>query len=320
MARTEIGVFGVGSADFGQLRYAARSANTRIAYEKGWRCFSGWCDSTGILPLDAGPGDVSRFFVAMGTEPRHPGGSPLSSSTLRLYRTALNDRWKRAGRESPAASVAVDDVLRGIARLRGDKPRRVRALRDNQIVELIRRCGDGTHGRRDAAVLALGFAAALRRSELCGLKVEDVERQGPKKLVLRIRHSKTDQVGRGQRGAVIEGKAVRPISHLNAWLEAVGVRSGFLFQTLRCGGIPTGRPLHPGEVARIVKRYVGQVGLDPRDYSAHSLRAGFVTSAAVHHARLDKIMEVTRHRSTETVLKYIRDEDSFVDHAGAAFL
>ena len=69
-----------------------------------------------------------------------------------------------------------------------------------------------------------------------------------------------------------------------------------------------------------MKQYVDTIGLDPAEYSGHSLRAGFVTSAAAHHARLDKIMEVTRHKSTDMVLRYIRRADAFEDHAGADFL
>lgn len=78
--------------------------------------------------------------------------------------------------------------------------------------------------------------------------------------------------------------------------------------------------MHPTDVARLVKRYVGAIGLDPADYSSHSLRAGFVTSAAAHGARLDKIMEVTRHSSPATVMRYIRHAEAFKDHAGEAFL
>jgi len=93
-----------------------------------------------------------------------------------------------------------------------------------------------------------------------------------------------------------------------------------LFQSMRRGGALTGKPLHPTDVARIVKHYGARIGLDPRDLAGHSLRAGFVTSAAAHNARLDKIMAVTRHRQPATVLQYIRDADAFCNHAGAAFL
>lgn len=224
------------------------------------------------------------------------------------------------GAKSPAAVRVVDEVLKGLARLRGDRPRRVKALREHQILAMLESCGGGLHGLRDAAILSLGFAAALRRSELCCLRMDVLERKEDDGMVLHLRRSKTDAGGSGQRVAVIEGKAVMPVAHVDRWLRESGIRNGFVFQTLRRGGIASGRPLDPGDVARVVKRHARRIGLEPREYSGHSLRAGFVTSAAVHRARIDKIMEVTRHRSAETVLKYIRDEGSFVDHAGASFL
>ena len=78
--------------------------------------------------------------------------------------------------------------------------------------------------------------------------------------------------------------------------------------------------MHHSDIPRLVKHYAALIGLNPKQVSGHSLRAGFVTSAAVHHARLDKIMEVTRHSNPSTVMRYIRDVDYFVDHAGEKFL
>ena len=181
-------------------------------------------------------------------------------------------------------------------------------------------CPSGRFGLRDAAMLALGFAAALRRSELCNLLVGDIDVLHYDKMVVWIRRSKTDQGGKGQRVAVPEGRTIRPVSRLGAWLDLAGIRDGYLFQTFRGGGSPSGRPLNHSEVPRLVKKYVAKIGLDPTNYSGHSLRAGFVTSAAAHRARLDKIMEVTRHKNPATVLQYIRDADAFEDHAGADFL
>ena len=214
----------------------------------------------------------------------------------------------------------VADVFRALARLLGSAPRQVKALREYNVLGMLEHCGETTIGLRDAAMLALGFAAALRRSEICALQVEDIEMLGTQRMVVRIRRSKTDQAGAGQSVAVPDGTRIRPVSRLRAWLEDAKVSDGYLFQTMKRGGRLTGLPMHHSDVARLVKHYVKQIGLDPSDYSAHSLRAGFVTSAAVHHARLDKIMEVTRHKSPAMVLKYIRDADSFKDHAGAGFL
>ncbi len=177
---------------------------------------------------------------------------------------------------------------------------------------------------RDAAVIAVGFAGALRRSEICSLRLEDVEfLDGPGQpagMLLHIRRSKMDQLGKGQSIAIPDGSFIRPVERLRRWLALSDATAGPVFQTLWRGGTPRGKALHPTDVARLVKRCVSSIGLDPADYSGHSLRAGFVTSAAVHSARLDKTMDVTRHTSARMVMRYIRQADTFRDHAGAGFL
>ena len=135
-----------------------------------------------------------------------------------------------------------------------------------------------------------------------------------------VRRSKTDQEGKGHKIAILGGKYLKPVQRLVAWLEASGITNGPVFQTMKRGGTLRGRPLHHSDVPRLVKHYAKLVGLDSKDFSGHSLRAGFVTSAACHNARLDKIMEITRHSNPSTVMKYIRDADSFTDHAGESFL
>ncbi len=184
-------------------------------------------------------------------------------------------------------------------------------------------CPDTLIGKRDSAIIAVGFAAAMRRSEICSLCVEDVEflSDGDEnRMWLTIRRSKTDQQGRGQRVAVLDGQRIRPITRLRRWLEGSGISCGPLFQTMKRGGGLRGRPMHHSDIPRILKHYAALIGLNPRDVAGHSLRAGFVTSAAVHNARLDKIMEVTRHSDPATVMRYIRDADAFADHAGQRFL
>ena len=323
MVRTvdELGQWALnGSVVAEELRSAAQAVNTRIAYEKGWRCFAGHCEELGLDPLGAQPADLVGFFVVMATRPKAESGKPLSLGTLTMYRSAINRRYTEAKIASPAASTEVRDLFRALARQLGGAPRQVKALREYHILRMLECCGETAIGLRDAAVLAVGFAAALRRSEICALELADIEMLGPQRMLVRIRRSKTDQAGVGQTVAVPNGKSIRPVSRLRSWLERAQISEGHLFQTMKRGGRPTGRPLHHSDIARLVKHYAKAIGLDPSDYSAHSLRAGFVTSAAVHHARIDKIMEVTRHKSPAMVLKYVRDAESFTDHAGAAFL
>lgn len=310
-----------------QLRSAALAHNTRIAYDKGWRCFSDYCYRQGIQPLNATPEEVADFFIEIATQPSPASGKILSLGTLTLYRSAINRRFVDENKASPTAHSQVSVVLKGLARLRGGATRQVKALREHHIAAMMRACPDTLIGCRDSAFLAIGFAAALRRSELCNLRIPDIEwmqdalpEDGSAGIVIHIRKSKTDQFGTGQRVAVPEGKKIKPVARLRNWLRRSGIQEGYLFQTMRKSGSVTGSPLHHSDVPRLVKRYVAAIGLNPEDFSAHSLRAGFVTSAAAHHARLDKIMEITRHTNPATVMKYIRDADAFTDHAGSAFL
>lgn len=303
-----------------QLRSAAQAPNTRIAYDKAWRCFERYCEANSIQPLQASPDTLAEFFSTIGTQPSPSSGKLLSIGTITMYRCAINRRYSQAGKDSPAAHDKVKEVFSGLVRLRGGPPRQVRALRENQIMAMLDKCQPTRIGKRDAAILAVGFAAALRRSEICALTMEDIEMVDSDRLIIHIRRSKTDQEGKGQSVAVPNGKTIKPITRLQNWIADAAIESGIIFQTMRRGGSRTGLPLHHSDIPRLVKQYAKRIGLDPKEFSAHSLRAGFVTSAAVHHARLDKIMEVTRHKSPAMVLKYIRDVDVFDDHAGSGFL
>ena len=312
-----------------RLKAAAQSPNTRLAYDKAWRRYERWCAARQppLDPLAASEDHVVEFLSAIGTEPSAGSGRLLSVATVSLCRCGIHRRFVAAGRAdtSPAGGPRAKEVVAALERVRGAAPRQVKALREDDMAAMLDQCPDSAIGRRDGALLALGFAAALRRSELVALRVDDLEFAGEGKLVVRIRRSKTDQRGRGQSVAVPEadGSAIRPVARLREWIETAGIAGdgpGPAFRPLTRGGRAKRARLHHSDVARLVKRYAGLAGLDPREYSAHSLRAGFVTSAAAHHARLDKIMEVTRHRSPQMVLRYIRDADAFEDHAGAGFL
>ena len=302
------------------LRQAAYSENTRRAYAKAWKRFLHFCQKKGIEPQEACVDDVVEFFIHLASQRVRNSDRVLSMGTLRLYRSALNRFFAEMDLTSPASSLQVGDILGGLSRIRNSSPRRVKALREYEIVAMLDKCSGTIFGLRDASMLSLGFAAALRRSELCNLSVADVNVISKERMILCVRQSKTDQQGKGQRIAVLEGNSVRPVSRMNVWLEKASIQKGFLFQTFTKGGVLSGKPLSHTEVPRMVKKYVEKIGLDPADYSGHSLRAGFVTSAAVHRARLDKIMEITRHRNPATVLQYVRDAGIFEDHAGAGFL
>ncbi len=311
---------------YNEVVSSALAQNTRIAYDKGWLCFEDYCILRNIDPFSITPEQTADFIIDLATSPRPKSGKTLSMGTVSLYRSGINKKYVEVEKTSPMNHPKVVAVFKGLARIKGTAPRRVNALREHDIKRMLGRCADTPIGRRDAAILSLGFAGALRRSEICALTMDDVEFIEPQsgkdfwKMFIYIRKSKTDQEGRGHKIAIPEGKYVKPIKRLRDWLQMSGITEGYLFQTMKRGGGLRGLPMHHSDIPRLVKHYAALIGLDPKQVSGHSLRAGFVTSAAVHHARLDKIMEVTRHSNPSTVMRYIRDVDSFVDHAGEKFL
>jgi integrase len=184
--------------------------------------------------------------------------------------------------------------------------------------EMLKLCPDTLLGKRDRALLAFGFAGAFRRSELCALEVADLT-ETPDGLRVLIRRSKGDQEGQGQEIAIPRGYKLRPVEAVQLWLVAAEISAGPVFRSVALGG-RVGDALTPASAARIVKTYAQRVGLDPASYSGHSLRSGFLTSAAEAGASIWKLSEVSRHRSLDTLRGYVRRVDLFKEHAGAAFL
>jgi integrase len=155
---------------------------------------------------------------------------------------------------------------------------------------------------RDKALLLVGFAGALRRSELVALAVEDVEWVDGGVVVV-IRQSKTDQEAAGQEIGIPYGSTpdTCPVGALKAWLEAAQITQGPIFRRVDQWGNLGINALHPGSVADIVKKRVNVLGLDPAEFAGDSLRAGLATSAAQNGASELTIMAQTRHKSSAMV-------------------
>jgi integrase len=165
----------------------------------------------------------------------------------------------------------------------------------------------------------LGFAGALRRSELVALDVSDLVRT-EKGLLVTIRRSKTDQEAEGATIAIPRGGQDCPVKALETWLLAGSVTEGPVFRPIGRSGKVLHRRLCDRAVTMTIKRYAKQTGLDPRSFSAHSLRSGFLTSAAANGASIFKMMDVSRHKSIDTLRAYVRDAELFTDHAGTGLL
>lgn len=291
--------------------FASKAAATRKAYAADWRDFDGWCAAHARAAIPADPLTVATYLSALAVEGR-------KLSTIRRRLAAIGDAHRQAGFENPCAHPGVRGTVDGISRRIGSAPDKKAALTADILQKAIRKIPDDIAGLRDRALILLGFAAALRRSELVALERADIRRH-PKGIVLTIRRSKTDQAGEGKTKAIPHGKRLHVIAALDAWLHAARIIEGPVFRGVRGSRVLNER-LCTRQVARIVKARVAAIGLDPSVFGAHSLRSGFITSAADHGASLQSIAGHAGHDKLDTTMGYVQVRDAFRDHSGKGFL
>ena len=295
-----------------QYAEAAKSPNTRLAYESDWRHFEDWCQMRRREPLPASPETLS-LYLAFHSRTLRP-------STLQRRMATISRTHRAAGAVSPTGDAAVRDVLAGILRERaavGEAgPQHKAPLLREQIEQIVLALPDTLIGRRDKALLLLGWACALRRSEIVALTVGDVAFV-PQGMVVTVRKSKTDQTGEGHRIGVpfARNPETCPVLSSKAWLESTGIKTGPLFRPLNRHGRVADTRLMPQSIWKIVKRLTGGIGLDENLFGAHSLRAGLATSAAQMGATEREIRDITGHKSERMLRRYIRDGELFSNNA-----
>jgi integrase len=180
--------------------------------------------------------------------------------------------------------------------------------------------GDRLKDLRDRALLLIGFAGGLRRSELAAINLIDFERVRDG-IILTIRRSKTDQDRRGRKIGIPFGRNIRcPVRALENWLIAARIEEGPVFRPLdRHGRVSAGR-LSGEVVSLIVRDRMGAAGFDPTEYSGHSLRAGFATSGTRAGVSTFKIRQQTGHASDAMLSRYVREGELFLGNAAGVLL
>jgi len=280
------------SAKVQALLNVSRASNTIQAYVSDVKTFLRW---GGRIP--ATPAMIAEFLAEQS--------DTRTFSTLRRKTAAIALVHRELGYVNPCSAEIVKSTLRGIRRARPTRVRQAKPLLASEL-KLIVSFLEGTSKDRDKAILLLGFAAALRRSELVALNVEDLGLQNSN-LVVEIRSSKTDRLKLGRQIIVPPGpNAACPIRFLVKWLHEAGIKDGAVFRGMDRHGNVRSTRLTAETVSTIVKRSVSQVGLDARGYSAHSLRAGYVTSAALRGIPTWSIKKQTGHRTDSSLESYIR--------------
>jgi site-specific recombinase XerD len=280
---------------------AAHAHNTSRAYASDLKHYLDW---GGTVPASAE--EVARYLAHYA--------ETLSCATLSRRVTALGRAHRQRGFASPTHSELVRATLHGIRRSKGTAQKQVAPLLKQDIMHMVKGLR-GLVGLRDKALLLVGFAAALRRSELIGLDCSDVQfvAEG---AVLLLRRSKTDQEGQGRTVAIprVRGRHC-PVRALQSWLTAADLTSGPIFRRIDRYEHVLATRLSGQSVALIIKQRASAAGLDAEMYSGHSLRAGFATHAARAGVSAVNIRKQTGHKSDAMLQRYIRDSELFSNNA-----
>lgn len=280
---------------------AALSNNTLRCYRNDLKQFFTW---GGQIP--ASPETIATYIA------RH--ADKHSPTTLSRRLVAISWAHGVKGLPSPTLSPLVKATIQGIRRKRGRPQKRAAPLLKADVLKLVKGLND-LRGKRDKAMLLIGFAAAFRRSELVALDVSDLEfvAEG---LVIRIRRSKTDQEGKGREIAIPYVRSrYCPCRALQAWLRGSGIVEGAVFRRVDKADNVLATRLSAQAVGMVIKHRAADAGLDPSTYSGHSLRAGFATSAAKSGATVASIRAQTGHQSDAMLQRYIRYSELFSENA-----
>ncbi len=290
---------------------AALATGTRRVYASSWRTWQVWCDLHGHTPLPAHPLTIATWVTERAAEGR-------SVSTLTKDLAALRFHHEYAGHDDPTASRDLRVVLRGLRRTLGTAPRRqAHALVTDEVRRVVGQIDRTTmRGKRDAALILMGFAAALRRSELAGLDVDDLVFSA-RGLVVTLRRSKSDQEGHGVVVGVVRGQHpdTDPVKAVRDWTKAADLTAGdALFQRIGRGSNRVmDRRLSGQSVGAIIRDRARAAGLDDLNVSGHSLRAGHATQAAEAGVAALRIARTTRHARLETLGRYVRPAEVLSD-------
>ncbi len=296
------------------FQLACAAPRTIADYAFDLKHFSAWCERMARSPLPSSPDTLSLYVTDLLTQGR-------KTSTVARYAAGVAYAHRAAGLESPLTQP-VKDTLWGARRIRAEQIHQMRPLTTRQVRKIARvlAAEKTPYAQRNRAIVLVGFASALRRSNLAALRLEDVEfcAEG---LRIRIRHEKQDRRGVGRTLAIPFGqhKASCPVRALRAWLKVRGQQRGALFTRLDNGRRPGDvRPLAGNTIAVIVKQAIAGIGLDARLYGPHSLRAGLICEAGQKGVPHLVIAAHVGHTSLASLQRYFRPSDAFKVNACSA--
>ena len=291
----------------------SKANNTVRAYKSDFSDFSLFCVQNGFKSLPSEPKIVSLYLTHLSTK-------DAKISTLKRRLVSIGVIHKLKGHYLDTKHPSIVENIMGIKRRKGSiqiskKPILINSLK--QIINVIDQQDKKEIKKlRDRSLILIGFSGGFRRNEIISLDYDDLDFV-PEGLKINLRRSKTDQFGEGFTKALpyFDSSLYCPVVSLKKWLDVSKISSGALFRKFVKGSKLSQNRLTDQTVALLIKEYLKLAGIDSKNYSGHSLRSGFATSAAESGVEERSIMAMTGHKSTEMVRRYIKEANLFKNNA-----
>ena len=292
---------------------SSKANNTVRAYKSDFNDFGLFCAKNGFKSLPTEPKIISLYLTYLSTK-------NIKMSTLKRRLVSISVIHRLKGHYVDTKHPSIIENIMGIKRRKGSTQRGKKPILINNLKTIINVIDeynkDEIKRLRDRSIILIGFSGGFRRNEIVSIDYDDLDfvQEG---LKMNVRRSKTDQFGEGFVKALpyFNNQLYCPVVSLKDWLNISKIASGPVFRRFNKGSSLSEKRLTDQSVALLIKEYLNLAGIDSKNYSGHSLRSGFATSAAESGAEERNIMAMTGHKSTEMVRRYIKEANLFKNNA-----
>ena len=292
---------------------SSKANNTVRAYKSDFNDFGIFCAQNGFKSLPSDPQIVSLYLTHLSTK-------EAKISTLKRRLVSIGVIHKLKGHYLDTKHPSIIENIMGIKRRKGSNQLSKKPILINSLKNIINAIDEQNKEEikifRDRSIILIGFSGGFRRNEIVSLDYDDLDFV-PEGLKINLRRSKTDQFGEGFTKALpyFDNSQYCPVVSLKKWIKISKIKSGAVFRRFSKGSKLSENRLTDQTVALLIKEYLKLTGIDSKNYSGHSLRSGFATSAAESGAEERSIMAMTGHKSTEMVRRYIKEANLFKNNA-----
>ena len=292
---------------------SSKAKNTIRAYKSDFNDFGLFCAQNGFKSLPSEAKIISLYLTQLSTK-------EVKISTIKRRLVSIGVIHRLKGHYLDTKHPLIVENLMGIKRRKGSIQNGKKPLLINNLKRLINVIDEQKKEQikifRDRTIILIGFSGGFRRNEIVSLDYDDLDfvEEG---LRINVKRSKTDQFGEGSLKGLpyFDNSQYCPVLSIQKWIEISKINSGALFRRFTKGSNLSEKRLTDQTVALLIKEYLDLAGIDSQNYSGHSLRSGFATTAAEAGAEERTIMAMTGHKSTEMVRRYIKDANLFKNNA-----